>query len=85
MRIKISNNKQIIKESRGFQEFVPQMIAEETADKLKQHLINYANQTSKSQGDRSKMMGIINITLEDFEKEVKELIKEKFDSFLSKI
>jgi hypothetical protein len=77
----------ILKEdyARGIPAFVLSQIASETTETLKMHLKRHIIQVSPSPAKQRELYGAANETLEEFEKELKDLLEEKLSSFLRNV
>jgi len=79
--------KSLLKEDlvKGIPSFVLSQIASETTETLKMHLKRHIIQVASSPSKQREMYAAANESLEEFEKELKELLEEKLSFFLRNV
>ena len=70
--------------ARGIPDFALSNVAAGTVDNMRQHMKRYINQMSRDPAKQRQMLAAANLTLEELEEDVKQLLEDKLLDFLRK-
>ena len=70
--------------ARGIPDFVLSQVAHDTADSMRQHLKRHITQIAQDPSKQRQMLAAANLTLEELEADVKQLLEDKLLDFMRK-
>lgn len=68
--------------ARGIPDFALTQVAAEASNSLKRHLQRHIQQVAQDPMKQRQMLGAANVTLEELEAELKELLEDKLAKFI---
>lgn len=71
--------------ARGIPDFVLVQISRDAAETMRQYLVRHINQTTVNPEDRRQKSAAANITLQELEIQMKELMEDKLSQYLRSV
>jgi len=68
--------------ARGIPDFALSVVAKDTAEEMRRHIVNFINQTTGNPADRRVKSAAAAEVLKELETEVKALLEDKLSDFL---
>lgn len=83
-RISIKDLRRLVREeyARGIPDFVTTNAASNCAEEMKRHLVRYVQQKANNPQLQRELLGRANASLEDMEKELKQVIEKHMMAFI---
>ena len=83
-RISIKDLRRLVREeyARGIPDFVTTNAASSCAEEMKRHLVRYVQQKANNPQMQRELLGRANASLEDMEKELKQVIEKHMMAFI---
>ena len=83
-RISVKDLRRLVREeyARGIPDFVTTNAASNCAEEMKRHLVRYVQQKANDPRQQRELLGRANVSLDDMEKEIKEVIEKHMMAFI---
>ena len=83
-RISVKDLRRLVREeyARGIPDFVTSNAASNCAEEMKRHLVRYVQQKANDPRQQRELLGRANVSLDDMEKEIKEVIEKHMMAFI---
>jgi hypothetical protein len=83
-RISVKDLRRLVREeyARGIPDFVTTNAASNCAEEMKRHLVRYVQQKANNPQMQRELLGRANASLEDMEKELKQVIEKHMMAFI---
>lgn len=83
-RLTVKELRRLVREeyARGIPDFVTSNAASSCAEEMKRHLVRYVQQKVADSKTQRELLGRANVSLEEMEKEIKEVIEKHMMSFI---
>lgn len=83
-RLTVKELRRLVREeyARGIPDFVTSNAASSCAEEMKRHLVRYVQQKAADPKTQRELLGRANVSLEEMEKEIKEVIEKHMMSFI---
>jgi hypothetical protein len=83
-RLTVKELRRLVREeyARGIPDFVTSNAASNCAEEMKRHLVRYVQQKAADPKTQRELLGRANASLEEMEKEIKEVIEKHMMSFI---